>query len=281
MTLHAIIMEGREPGFGTLLPHGLVGTVYLIVGVFLLDLTRKRAQGLNGRKFSDLYIPEQSPLILKRVSSFLVAGTVIGTAVEIIGGYFFCDHRPFFYLIHQTLYLGFFLAGVVLWLESKGRLPRDSGRSAVAMAFALGSILWYDHSMAKQDEVDRKIHSLLALLNAADAFSLAYSIQNPTCMLAYLASFALLICQALWMYTVGLHSCCLEYAADRVIAYFGLQVLAVFGMVVVVAAANGNHHSNAVTDKEQYARLSLTRMECDDVDDDDDDDTDASSLESP
>jgi len=271
--------------------HALPASFFLGFGVFFLVLTYKRCRDLavstgggttgttstsrstnHVATFCDRHVPERSITLLRRVGILLLIVTTLGGIYEAMGAYY--DPNPnigiFHQLAHEALYLCFFFVGAVALLESRGLLMADSSRIALSVAFGLQYVLWNEHGLMKTDMSDRRVHLLQAQVNLVAAASFGYSVYNPRSLLAYLAGWAVMVLNALWMLTAGLTVCCVDLMAHTVGAALALETLLVAAVVVAAAACcpypGGGHgggeglHVSAVDDDEKrsYEQVSLT-----------------------
>lgn len=97
----------------------------------------------------------------------LTAGT--GIVIEGVGGVLHSGEF-FFQFAHEAMYAGFFAVGVMALLESRGRMPNDSWRFAMAMAFFVEGLVFYGHSL-EQKGVEQMLHFIMVLFSWFTAFS--------------------------------------------------------------------------------------------------------------
>ena len=274
-------------GSGTFLGHALPASFFLGFGCFFLGLTFKRCRDLvrsssssncnagananasgsgtgtnntsssggTPKLFCDVHIPERSPVVLGRTGAILMAGTTLGMFYEAMGGYL--DGIGLFHqLAHVALYLCFFFVGAVAFLESRRSVPPDSSRVALSFAFFLQYILWNEHGLMKEDGSDARVHILQGQINLAASFAFGYSVYNPRSQLAYVAGWALMTLNALWMFTAGLTVCCVDLMLHTVGAALALEALFIAALVLIGSALcmqprpahhqlGGNRNSNA------------------------------------
>lgn len=208
-------------------------------GMFVLLLALRRARNLPpGKSFAEMHIPERDPIVLRRVSITILIATFFGLAQEIIGG-IQNSGRPFSQLAHEVVYFGFFMVGVCGLLESTGRLPPDSHRAALVLAFWGSGLIWHTHGVMKQLPVDQSLHILLAYVNYADAAVVAYSMRFTDSINAFVGGWALMILQATWLLTCGVYECCWDYSMHQVTAFLSGQCMLILLFIVLVFAAFG------------------------------------------
>ena len=161
--------------------------------------------------------------------------TTTGILIEGIGGWL--HSRNFFLqLSHEVLYFGFFAVALTAIYESKGKLPPDTVRVAAVLAFLGSYLMWYSHGQMKELMVDKELHILLAYINLANAAIMAYSIRFNDSTVAYVAGYALIMIQAIWLLLAGLYECRIELNMHDIAAYLsGLMVL-MFVVIVSVYA---------------------------------------------
>jgi hypothetical protein len=86
-----------------------------------------------------------------------------GFFIEGVGGLL---HSGEFFLqfAHETMYMSFIAVGVVALLESRGRLPADSWRLSMAIAFFVEGLVFYGH-MLEQENVEQMLHFIMVMLS--------------------------------------------------------------------------------------------------------------------
>jgi hypothetical protein len=161
--------------------------------------------------------------------------TGIGTFIEAYGGVLTFGN-PFFQLAHETMYFSFFLVGLCAFLESKGKLPLDTHRAALVVAFIASYLMWYSHGTMKVLMADKELHILLSYINLSNAAVTAYSMRFTDSAIAFIASYALLFLQGMWILTAGFYECCYDLPMHEIATYLAAQCLIVtLGVIVAVS----------------------------------------------
>jgi hypothetical protein len=215
------------------------------LGLLLLALYRARQLPPNTNKsFSELHIPECDPLFLRWFGWVTMAGTCVGIFYEIL------DKDPGYdsiALTHSTLYISFFIMGVCALYESKGKLPLDTHRAALVLACIVQSLIWHAHGTMKKMPEDAMLHILLSWINIANAAVVAYSMRYVDSVIAYLAGWALLVLQGMWIFVAGLYECCIDLHMHDIATLLALFCLAIFLAVVLVVV----HYGPDISDQEK------------------------------
>ncbi|CAB9498517.1 expressed unknown protein [Seminavis robusta] len=232
-------MPGRT---GNFLGHAIPASFFLGFSVFILLLSLKRARALGQQSFSQVHIPERDPLVLRRVGIGGMIVTVIGLIVEMSGSYA-AFGNPFGQLAHETLYFSFFLVSLCAFLETKGRLPPDTHRAALIMAFVSSYLMWHSHGTMKKLMADQIMHILLSYINLSNAAIVAYSMRFTDSTMAYIGGYAMLVLQSFWLFTAGLYESCFNLPMHEIATYLAVESLLVFMVIVVVFAMFGPEQS--------------------------------------
>lgn len=215
--------------------HFIPAVFFLVFSLGFLLLMLKRARSVPpGQTFTGLYIPERCPVILRRVGIIMMVGTGIGLILEVSGGVL-DKGNPFFQLAHETLYFSFFLVGLCGFLESKGRLPLDTHRAAMVVAFIASYLMWHSHGTMKLLMADQELHILLSYINLSNAAVVAYSMRFTDSAIAFVASYALVFLQGMWVLTAGFYECCYDLPMHEIATYLALQcVIVTLGVILAV-----------------------------------------------
>jgi Family of unknown function (DUF716) len=211
-------MEGEgAPLSGAFAGHLVAGTVYSCFGLLLLGLVFKRSltessssssagrggAGAGAGTYAERHIPERNTRLLFRIGMVLMILCPLGIVGEALSGWIVKDDW-LFQAGHEALYFTFFFAGVVFHLESMGRLPPDSCRMGLAVALLASHLEWGGHAHMKSNEVDERLHVLLANTALANALAMAWSVREGSrSFAAYVVSIALLLLQGMWLYTAA------------------------------------------------------------------------------
>jgi hypothetical protein len=161
-------------------------------------------------------------MILRQFGIFLMVATGIGIVVEVTGGVITFG-QPFNQLSHETLYFSFLLVGLCGLMESKGRLPLDTHRGAMVVAFISSYLMWHSHGTMKILMADQEIHILLSYINLSSAAVVAYSMRFTDSAIAYVSSYALMFLQGTWILTAGFYECCYDFPMHAIATYLALQ----------------------------------------------------------
>ena len=87
----------------------------------------------------------------------------------------------------------------------------------------------------KQLPADGALHIYLSYINGANAATVAYSMRYTDSVIAFLAGWALLLLQGVWIFVAGLYECCIDLKMHDVATYLALQCLAIFlGIVLTI-----------------------------------------------
>jgi hypothetical protein len=129
----------------------------------------------------------------------ITAGT--GYVIEGVGGLLHSGDF-FLQLAHETMYLAFFAVGLVSLLESRGRLPADSWRFAIAVAFLIEGMVFYGH-MLEQKNVEQMLHFLMVLLSWFTAASYFASCIYRRHLLPHALGAAGMLSKGLWFFIIA------------------------------------------------------------------------------
>ena len=91
----------------------------------------------------------------------------------------------------------------------------------------------------KQLPADGALHIYLSYINGANAATVAYSMRYTDSVIAFLAGWALLVLQGLWIFLSGLYECCIDLHMHDIAAYLALVCLFIFLTIVLVAVLYG------------------------------------------
>lgn len=238
-----LVYTGEDPWYLRTLPgrtgdfmgHFIPGVCYAGLGTGLLLWALYNSRRLPpGKSFAEMHIPESDPWFLRWFGILNMAGSTVGAIYEIIDKDPGFDHVAF---THCTLYFSYFLMGICALYESKGRLPLDTHRAALAIACVAQSLVWHAHGSMKKMPADGALHILLGYLNLANGATVAYSIRCQDSVIAFLGGWALLVVQGFWIILSGLYECCIDLKMHDVATYLSLLCLIVF-LVVVLGVAH-------------------------------------------
>lgn len=185
--------------------------------------------------FADVYLPEHNNILLLRSGILLMICTTLGGLVEVGGG--IKDGLGFFHqLAHEALYLSVFFTGVVCVLEGNKLLFENAHRYALTLTFLLQYILWNEHALMKINPSDARVHMLQANVNFVAFVMFSYSVYKPKSIFAYVASWAVMTLNGMWMFTAGLTTCCIDIMTHTVGAVLVLEVLLLVSVATLCTA---------------------------------------------
>lgn len=237
--------------------HIWIAAVFVLFGTFVLLLTLKYCKELQpGETFCQKCVPYRDVVILRGIGKLLVTVTIAGFFYHAAG-----DGLDGAMYLHMSLYTCFFFIGVVVLLESHGRLPPDSGRAALALVMFLGFFLWHAHGVQMltdgMNNVMSVVHIYVGYINLVGGVTFAYSVMHPDSIIAHLMAWGLLVLQGTWIGTIAFYLCCFDMDEHMVEAYLCLQAILVSLTIVLVIGLsdlptrndwleNGNrrHHDN-------------------------------------
>lgn len=230
-------LPGRS---GDFMGHAIPGVCFAALGAGLLLVALWRSRQLLLRSstggFAEQHIPESDPVFLKWFGYVFMGATTVGTLYEMAdkdAGY---DSVA---LTHCTMYASYFIIGICALFESKGRLPLDTHRAALVVACTLQSLIWYAHGSMKQLPADGALHIYLSYINGANAAVVAYSMRYTDSVIAFLAGWALILLQGLWIFLSGLYECCIDLHMHDIAAYLALICLFILLTIVLVVVQYG------------------------------------------
>jgi hypothetical protein len=219
---------------GDFLGHAIPGLGFAGLGLGLLLLALWRSRHVpRGTTFAHHHIPEQDPVFLCWLGRICIMGTSIGMMYEIVDS----DWPEFdsTALTHCALYSSYFILGICASLESQQRLPLDTHRGALVLACILQALIWQAHGSMKKLPADGALHIYLGYINGANAAVVAYSMRFTDSVMAYLAGWALLVLQGVWIFTASLYECCMDLHYHDVATILALLCLAIFlGIILAV-----------------------------------------------
>ncbi|CAB9510925.1 expressed unknown protein [Seminavis robusta] len=240
-----MVYTGDDPWYLRTLPgrtgdfmgHFIPALCFFSLGLGLLLLALFRARNLpSGKSFAELHIPESDPLFLKFFGMVNMAGTTVGIIYEIY------DKDPGFdstAFTHASLYTSFFIVGICALYESKGRLPLDTHRAALVVACIVQALIWYAHGSMKKMPADGALHIYLSYLNWGNAAAVAYSMRYNDSVIAFLAGWAFLLLQGLWIFVAGLYECCVDLHMHDVAAILAMLCLVTLLSIILAVVHLG------------------------------------------
>jgi hypothetical protein len=214
--------------------HVVPGTFFLVMALGLMFWTRQN------RHLGDVATNGGSSFLKVFGWTVMIIATT-GFLIEGLGGLI---HAGNFWhqLAHETMYGVFNLVGAAALLESVSRLPFDSWRVAMVVAFTVEGISFYGHHL-EQELVEGTLHYIMFCMSLFTAACFLWASREPASLLPHLLAVAGMCCKGLWFYVVahvlysGLYG---ENGHDFMVAtsftYAGMVlalVLGVFGCVFV------------------------------------------------
>jgi len=234
-------------GSGNFIGHALPASFFFGFGCFFLLLALKRCRYLDMKRkknedevafslsFADVYLPEHNHKLLLRSGILLMICTTLGGLVEAGGGV--KDGLGLFHqLAHEALYLSVFFTGAVCVLEGNKLLFENAHRYALTLTFLLQYILWNEHALMKIEPADARVHMLQAHINFVAFVTFGYSVYSPKSIFAYVASWAVMTLNGMWMFTAGLTTCCVDIMTHTVGAILVLEVLLLVSVCTLCTA---------------------------------------------
>jgi hypothetical protein len=129
----------------------------------------------------------------------LTAG--FGFVIEAIGGVLH-NGEFFFQFAHETMYAAFFVVGIIALMESRGRMPDDSWRFAIAIAFFVEGLVFYGH-MLEQKGVEQMLHFLMVIFSWFTAASYCLSCYSPSNPLPHVLAACGMLCKGIWFFIIA------------------------------------------------------------------------------
>ncbi|CAB9504156.1 expressed unknown protein [Seminavis robusta] len=219
-------------GTGDLPGHLLAAAIYLALGGSLLGRCFDRAK--RGQS-----IHLSSPFALHRTGTVMVWVCSIGVLEQMAFGALIetISPSPFKFLPHLVMYSSYILVGLVARWESQQRLPKDSFRGVLAMAFVVNGYMVLEHAQFKRMPQDGKFHQIWGQLNMVNAAILVYSIHYPKNVIAHVLGWALMVLTALWLITIGVFCCCWDLPVHLIPTLLGIEVLVCMGAILIIAVS--------------------------------------------
>ena len=225
---------------GTWIGHIVPGSCFFGFAFFMLMLSLKRARSLNpGQTFADAHIPEKDPNMLRKVGTAMIIATTLGLIYEEGGEILHGKDKGFHPRSHQAMYFSYMVMGYIGILESRKKLPTDSGRMALVICQLIQGIVWCEHAEAKFLQSDKRVHYYLSFICFAGAAIQAYSVKNTSSTVAYIAGWMAIVLQGTWMFNVGFYACCIEMHLHMVGTWFVYHLIVLLFIVGVTTAYLG------------------------------------------
>jgi hypothetical protein len=141
------------------------------------------------------------PTFLKLFGWTVVTIATVGILLEGIGG-LIATGNFFHQLAHETMYGSFLISGFSALLERTHRLPSDSWRVALVVAFIVEGIAFYGHQL-EQEPVEAMLHLIMFATSIITALLFLWSSREPTALLPHVAAVSGMIVKGLWFYVVA------------------------------------------------------------------------------
>jgi len=129
----------------------------------------------------------------------ITSGT--GFVIEAVGGLL---HKGdlFFQLAHETMYLAFFVVGIIAIMEARGRMPDDSWRFAMSVGFFVEGVVFYGHGL-EQEGIEQMLHFIMVMLSWFTALSYLIACIYPRKMLPHVMGAAGMFTKGMWFFIIA------------------------------------------------------------------------------
>lgn len=232
MNMNGVSAPVLEKSWDKVPGHLMPATAFICVGSFALVRSLQLAKELPpGKSFTQTHIPYRNLDVVRNIGMAVMAVTTVGAIYHSLGEGIDTSIR-----LHMTLYAGFFMVGLVTYLESQGRLMPDSGRASLALAYLLNGIVWQAHGAMMAVPVNQTVHLYESYINMASAVTMAYSVMRKDSILAHIISWALMVLQGFWLYFISVYLCCINVEEGMVEADLCMIVLAMTICIVLAIA---------------------------------------------
>jgi hypothetical protein len=271
-----MMMDGdsHEMFSGTVGGHVIPGSMFVLAGLFfiLLNLRRLWCQSKSAADFCAHHIPERNMTILMHAGIIIMMGTMFGIFIEGCGDILFLGHSYHSFFAnkqHMTLYILYFLSGLVTFLESHSQLPCDSSRMAFTLAVMAEAVIWNEHAQMKMNLVDQRIHALVAFTCLGASIMFVISIIRTDWIIPYIGSFVFITWQGLWLLAAAYNIATVpHFTLEEMTSYFIMEgvVLACFILFFTVLWYRKQHHYKYNEYTQIHPPLSVTDVDaCSDM----------------
>mmetsp|Transcript_12031 Transcript_12031/g.15184 ORF Transcript_12031/g.15184 Transcript_12031/m.15184 type:complete len:266 (-) Transcript_12031:415-1212(-) len=225
---------------GTFQGHVLPAAFFIGFSALFLCHTLYQAYHLPpGACLSD-HVLDRKPSQFRKIAIFGLVATVIGILYEGLNGLFDIsgDHGSNFFanITHEVLYIAFSFVTMIMIMESNRRVPQNSTRLALCVAFLVEYILWYGHALMKYG-ANLKVHVLLAQTCLVSSVVFLVAATYPKSVTAYVAGLCLMLLQGTWLIQAGINELDgHDLNMHQVDSFFCLHILAI-AFVVSIATA--------------------------------------------
>jgi hypothetical protein len=174
--------------------HVVPGVFYCVIALILLFITRQNRDdpknALTGSKGMRAGFGW---------GCALTAGT--GCVIEAIGGLLH-NGDLFFQFAHETMYGAFFVVGVMALAESRGRMPDDTWRFCIAVAFFLEGLVFYGHSL-EQEGIEQMLHFVMVLFSWFTALSYVLACVFKRSFLPHVLGASGMLAKGIWFFVIA------------------------------------------------------------------------------
>jgi len=185
-----------------------------------------------------LYATNGGSTYLKVLGIVVVVISGTGIVIEGVGGVLMLGNF-WFQLSHIASYGGFALAGVVCVLESVRRVPFDSWRVFMALAFAAEGAIFYGHQL-EQRMTEQALHFIIVLLSEATAFAFFWATRDRASVFWHVVALAGMMAKGLWFFVAVEVLYSGKYGVDGVDLMVGDVYAAGCLLVMLVAVVYGS-----------------------------------------
>jgi len=128
----------------------------------------------------------------------IAAGT--GFAIEAVGGILHSGEF-FFQLAHEAMYFAFLIVGLTAVLESRGKMPNDSWRMAMAIAFFVEGLVFYGH-MLEQEGTEQMVHFIMVMFSWFTAFCFVVSVYFSSSLVPHVFGTTGMLAKGVWFFII-------------------------------------------------------------------------------
>ena len=162
--------------------------------------------------------------------------------------------RQFHQILHECLYLSYFIVAITALLESHSRLPLDTWRTALAVALLLEGILFNAHANM-QEGYEKIEHQLMSLCSISNGLVALYSVRNPKDIFAYVTTFGLMAVQGLWFYVIAFTYKGLVLTMHTVTPAFAIVCMGVWAVATVASAWGRDKDTESSLERQEYKKV--------------------------
>ncbi|GMI47150.1 hypothetical protein TrCOL_g9869 [Triparma columacea] len=229
--------------------HFVPGSFFLLFSIAYMSVILHRTVRGSLRH----HIPEKNERVLRAGAYFVIIATFIGFCMEMIGGILYST-GPFHQILHECLYLSYFIVAITALLESHSRLPLDTWRTALAVALLLEGILFNAHANM-QEGYEKIEHQLMSLCSISNGLVALYSVRNPKDIFAYVTTFGLMAVQGLWFYVIAFTYKGLVLTMHTVTPAFAIVCMGVWAVATVASAWGRDKDTESSLERQEYKKV--------------------------